>query len=90
MFEQWYQQDGRKIMATKNNINAIKEEVMTFLSKLCESEDELYATEVVEYFCLQSTGTFKYWYDTPGILHQQLQQGLQGRYWFRPPIYFET
>ena len=68
----------------------MKEVVMTFLFKLNGSEDELYATEVVEYLRLQSTGTFKHWYDTLGILHEQLQQGLQNRCWFYPPIYFET
>ena len=66
------------------------EVVMTFLSKLYESKEELYATEIVEYLRRQSTGTFNYWYDTPGILREQLQQGLQERCWFRPPIYFET
>ena len=70
MFEQWYQQDGRKITATTNNIHSMKEVVMTFLSKLYEFKNELYQTEVVEYLCLQSTGTFKYWYDNPGILHE--------------------
>ena len=73
-----------------NNITAMKEVVMTYLFKLYESEDELNATEVVEYLRLHSTGMFKHWYDNPGILHAQLQEGIQNRCWFRPPIYFET
>ena len=61
MFEQWYLQDGKNITATTNNVNAMKEVVMTFLFKLYESKDELNATDVVEYLRLQSTCTFKYW-----------------------------
>ena len=63
---------------------------MTFLFKLYTSEDELNAANVVECLRLQSTDTLKHWYDNPGMLHRQLQEGIQDRCWFRPPIYFET
>ena len=34
MFKQWYQQDGKKIMATTNNINAMKGLVMAHLLQI--------------------------------------------------------
>ena len=74
MFEQWYQQDGKKITASTNNINAMKEVFMTFLFKLYTSEDELNAANVVECLRLQSTDTLKHWYDNPGMLHRQLHE----------------
>ena len=33
---------------------------------------------------------FGYWYNTPDLLHEQLQIGLMQRCMFRPPILFET
>ena len=64
--------------------------VVIFLSKQYDCELELSAIEIVGYLRPQTTGTFEYWYNTPGLLHEQLQLGLMQRCVFRPPNLFET
>ena len=61
---------------------------MIYFSKLYDCE--LSATEVVELLRPQAIGTFEKWHNTPGLPHEQLQQGIKGRCMFCPPILFGT
>ena len=88
MFEKWYPQDGKMITTTPHNIKSTKRVITIFLFKLYDYE--LSVTEIVEYLRPQTLGTFDYWYNTSGLLHEQLQSGLMERCMFYPPILFET
>ena len=87
MFEQLYPQDAKKITEKTSNINAMARIIAAYTSRLYYSE--LDDDVVMTYLCPQPKEIFHYWYNTPGILHEQFQQGL-GRSTFDPPVYFDT
>ena len=88
MFEEWYPQDGSKITTTTNNIGPMKRVIEKYFSMLYDCKHA--AAAVVELLRRKATGAFAEWYSTPGLLHEQLKQGIEGGFMFRPPIFFGT